>query len=178
MRRRGRPPRRRQARSRQMTCAPGCVSSHDSKVAASRSGSRSTASPVPMSTSTVPYTCPLRSAKSSTPRISGAAVTCGSGSAMTRRSTVDGCTAMPSVQASRAAALPGQLQAEPGQHAQQRHAPPPVPLGEPAGLFGERDRRALILQAAEPAHRQRDQQRAAARRAVGHRPRVPAVHPR
>ena len=73
---------------------------------------------------------------------------------------------------------PGQLQAEPGQHAQQRHAPPPVPPGQPVGLFGERDRRALILQAAEPAHRQRDQQRAAARRAVGHRPRVPAVHPR
>ena len=40
--------------------------SHASKVAASRSGSRSATSPVSMSTSTVPYTCPLRSAKSST----------------------------------------------------------------------------------------------------------------
>ncbi len=59
-----------------------------------------------MSTTTVPYTYPLRSAKSSTPVTSGADVRTGSGSAMTRRSTVDGCTAMPSVPDSRAAARP------------------------------------------------------------------------
>ena len=46
----------------------------------------------------------------------------------------------------------GQFQPEPGQHAQQRHAPPPVPLAQPHGLLGEGDRRALTLQAAEPPH--------------------------
>ena len=89
---------------RQIASAPGCAFSHASKVAASRSGSRSVTSPVRMSTSTVPYTWPLASAKSSTPSTSGAAVTSGSGAAATSRSTVEGCTAMPRVPASRAAA--------------------------------------------------------------------------
>src|SRR5437764_40027 len=53
-----------------------------------------------------PVHVPLAQREIITPRISDAAVTCGSGSAMTRRSTVEGCTAMPSVPASRAAALP------------------------------------------------------------------------
>ena len=38
---------------------------------------------------------------------------------------------------------PGQLQPEPGQHGQQRHAAPPVPFAHPRGLLGEGDRRAL-----------------------------------
>ena len=89
-----------------MTLAPGWAFSHVSKLAASRSGSRSITSPVRMSTSTVPYTWPLASAKSSTPSTSGAAVTSGSGAAATSRSTVEGCTAIPRVPASRAAARP------------------------------------------------------------------------
>ena len=89
-----------------MTLAPGWAFSHVSKLAASRSGSRSITSPVRMSTSTVPYTWPLASAKSSTPRICGAAVISGSGAAAISRSTVAGCTAMPSVPASLAAARP------------------------------------------------------------------------
>jgi hypothetical protein len=73
---------------------------------------------------------------------------------------------------------PGQLQPEPGQHAQQRHAAPPVPRRHPRGLLGERDPRARGLRAAEPAHCQRDQHRPAPGRAVGHDPRVPAMDPR
>ena len=89
-----------------MTSAPGWAFSHSSSVAASRSGSRSTTSPDSASATTVPYTCPLRSAKSSTPVTCGAALTGGSGSAITSRSTVEGCTAIPRVPASRAAARP------------------------------------------------------------------------
>ena len=73
---------------------------------------------------------------------------------------------------------PGQLQAEPGQHAQQRDAAPPVPLAQPCGLLGEGDRRAGRVPAAEPADLQDDQHRPATRRAVRHHPRIPAVHPR
>ena len=73
---------------------------------------------------------------------------------------------------------PGQLQPEPGQHAQQRDAAPPVPLAHPRGLLGERDRRAPRVLAAEPAHLQDDQHRPATRRAVRHHPRIPAMHPR
>ena len=73
---------------------------------------------------------------------------------------------------------PGQLQAEAGQHAQQRYAAPPVPLRHAIGLLGERGLRARGLRAAEPAHRQRDQHRPAAGRAIGHHPRVPAMNPR
>ena len=94
------------ARSRQITFAPGCAVSHACTVAASRSGSRSTTSAVAMSTRTVPYTCPLRSAKSSIPSTSGAPATPGPGRAFTRRSTVDGCTAIPRSKASRALARP------------------------------------------------------------------------
>ena len=72
---------------------------------------------------------------------------------------------------------PGQLQPEAGQHAQQRHAAPPVPLRQAPGLLGERGLRARGLQAAEPAHRQRDQHRPAAGRTIGHHPRIPAVNP-
>ena len=72
---------------------------------------------------------------------------------------------------------PGQLQPEPGQHAQQRHAAPPVPLRQAPGLLGERGLRARGLRAAEPAHRQRDQHRPASGRAIGHHPRIPAVNP-
>jgi hypothetical protein len=72
----------------------------------------------------------------------------------------------------------GQLQPEPGQHPQQRDAAPPVPLAQPCGLFGEGDRRAGRVPAAEPAHLQDDQHRPPARRAVGHHARIPAVHPR
>ena len=71
---------------------------------------------------------------------------------------------------------PGQLQPEPGQHGQQRDAAPPVSLAQPSGLLGEGDRRALRVPAAEPAHLQDDQHRPAARRAVSHRARIPAVH--
>ena len=73
---------------------------------------------------------------------------------------------------------PGQLQAEAGQHAQQRHAAPPVPLRHAPGLLGERGLRARRLPAAEPAHRQRYQHRPAAGRAIGHDPRIPAMDPR
>ena len=73
---------------------------------------------------------------------------------------------------------PGQLQPEAGQHAQQRHAAPPVPLRHAPGLLGERHLRARGLRAAEPAHRQHDQHRPAAGRAIGHHPRVPAMNPR
>jgi hypothetical protein len=72
---------------------------------------------------------------------------------------------------------PGQLQPEPGQHAQQRDAAPPVPLAQPPGLLGEGDRRASRIPAAEPAHLQHDQHRPAASRAVRHYPRIPAVDP-
>jgi hypothetical protein len=60
---------------------------------------------VPMSTSTVPYTRPRRNAKSSTPSTS-TPVTLGSGSALTRRSSVDRPTATPSLPAMRAPARP------------------------------------------------------------------------
>ena len=71
---------------------------------------------------------------------------------------------------------PGQLHPQAGQHAQQRHAAPPVPDGQPFGLLGERDLRAARIRAAEPAHRQDDQYGAAAGRAIGHHPAVPAMH--
>src|SRR5207253_895884 len=83
--------------------APGCAFSHASTVAASRSGSMSTTTPVSMLTSTVPYTCPLRRAKSSMPSISGAMAASHSGRAAISRRIVDECTAMPSHAASRAA---------------------------------------------------------------------------
>ena len=73
---------------------------------------------------------------------------------------------------------PGQVQPEPGQHGRQRDTAPPVPLTQPRGLLSEGDRRALRAPAAEPAHPQDDQHRPAARRAVRHRARIPAVHPR
>jgi hypothetical protein len=73
---------------------------------------------------------------------------------------------------------PGQLQPEAGQHAQQRHAAPPVPDGHAVGLLGERDLRARGIRAAEPAHRQGDQHRPAAGRAISHDPRIPAMDPR
>ena len=73
---------------------------------------------------------------------------------------------------------PGQFQPEPGQHAQQRDAAPPVPLAQPHGLLGEGDRRAPRVPAAEPAHLQDDQHRPATRRAVRHHPRIPAMHSR
>ena len=94
------------ALSRQITAAPGCAFSHASTVEASRSGSMSTTSPVSMLTSTVPYTCPLRRAKSSMPSISGAVAAPRSGRAATSRRIVDECTAMPSRAASRAPARP------------------------------------------------------------------------
>ena len=71
---------------------------------------------------------------------------------------------------------PGQLQPEPGQHGQQRDAAPPVSLAQPSGLLGESNCRTTRVPAAEPAHLQDDQHRPAARRAVGHRAPVPAVH--
>ena len=61
----------------------------------------------------MPYTLPLRSAKSSTPVTAGAAVTCGSGSAMTSRSTVEEWTTMPRVPASRAPARPASSRPNP-----------------------------------------------------------------
>ena len=73
---------------------------------------------------------------------------------------------------------PGQLQPEPGQHPQQRHAAPPVTGRHAPGLLSEGDRRAGRVPAAEPAHLQDDQHRPATHRAVRHHPRVPAVHPR
>jgi hypothetical protein len=54
-------------RSRHTTRTPGCWRSHTANVAACRSGSMSTGRWVSMPISTVPYTCPRRSAKSSTP---------------------------------------------------------------------------------------------------------------
>jgi len=72
----------------------------------------------------------------------------------------------------------GQFQPEPGQHAQQRDAAPPVPLAQPHGLLGEGDRRAPRVPAAEPAHLQDDQHRPTTRRAVRHHPRIPAMHSR
>jgi hypothetical protein len=70
-----------------------------------------------MSTSTVPYTWPLASAKSPAPSTSGAAVISGAGAAATRRSTVAGCTAMPRVPASRAAARPASSSPNPASRA-------------------------------------------------------------
>ena len=83
----------------------------------------------------------------------------------------------PQKQGQPGAGAPGQLQPEPGQHRRQRHAAPAVTAGHALGLLSERDRRALRLQAAEPAYLQGDQHRAAAGRAVGHHPRIPAMHP-
>ena len=83
----------------------------------------------------------------------------------------------PQEQGQPGAGAPGQLQPEPGQHRRQRHAAPAVTAGHALGLLHERDRRAPRLQAAEPAYLQGDQHRAAAGRAVGHHPRIPALHP-
>ena len=96
-----------------MTAAPGRAFSHASKVAASRSGSRSITCPDSASATTVPYTLPLRSAKSSTPVTAGAAAAGGSGSAMTSRSTVEEWTGTPRVPASRAAARPASSSPKP-----------------------------------------------------------------
>jgi hypothetical protein len=73
---------------------------------------------------------------------------------------------------------PGQLQPEAGQHLPQRQRPPQVAAGQPLSLLDEGDPRARRGRAAEPAHRQRDQQRPAARSAVSQQPLVAAVHPR
>ena len=83
----------------------------------------------------------------------------------------------PQQQGQPGAGAPGQLQPEPGQHRRQRHAAPAVTAGHALGLLSERDRRALRPQAAEPAYLQGDQHRAAAGRAAGHHPRIPAMHP-
>ena len=130
-----------------------------------------------MSTSTVPYTWPLASAKSSTPSISGAAVTAGSAAAAISRSTVAGCTAMPSVPASRAAALPASSS--------------PNPASMPSSGTLRRRYRSLTpaacsakVTAVHPGFWQRNrrtarhQHRPATRRAVRHHPRIPAMHPR
>jgi hypothetical protein len=76
------------------------------------------------------------------------------------------------------AGTPGQLQPEAGQHVQQRHAAPPVPCCQALGLLGERELHARGIRAAEPADRQHHQHRAAAGRAIGHHPRIPAMNPR
>jgi hypothetical protein len=71
-----------------------------------------------------------------------------------------------------------QFEPEPGEHVRQRDAPPAVPAGQPACLHRERDLRAGRAHAQEPESPQEDQDRAASGRAVGHGPRIPAVHAR
>ena len=73
---------------------------------------------------------------------------------------------------------PGQLKPETAQHLPQRQGAPQIAGAQALGLLGERHRPAPRVRAAEPAHRQRDQQRPAARRAVCQQPLVAAVHPR
>jgi hypothetical protein len=96
-----------------MTSAPGWAFSHSSSVPASRSGSRSITPPDSASATTVPYTRPLRRAKSSTPVTSGAAAAAGSGSAMTNRKTAEEWTGTPRAPASRAAARPASSRPKP-----------------------------------------------------------------
>ena len=66
-----------------------------------------------MSTRTVPYTCPLRRAKSSMPSISGAVAASRSGRLASSRRIVDECTVMPSFPASRAPARPASSRPNP-----------------------------------------------------------------
>ena len=68
------------------------------------------------------------------PSISGAVAAPRKGRAATSRKIVKECTAMPSRAGEPGACAPGQFQAEPGEHARQRHAPPAVPAGQPVGL--------------------------------------------
>ena len=82
---------------------------------------------------------------------------------------------MPRTAASRP---PGQLKPETAQHLPQRQGAPQIAGAQALGLLGERHRPAPRVRAAEPAHRQCDQQRPAARRAVCQQPLVAAVHPR
>ena len=161
-----------------MTSAPGWAFSHFSSVHAPRSGSRSVTSPDSASATTVPYARPLRSAKSFTPVTCGAALTSGSGSGITSRSTVEGCTAIPRVPASRAPARPASSSPNPASMPssgtlRRRHrslSPPACSAQVTAGHCG--------FPAAEPAHLQDDPHRPATRRAVRQHARIPAVQPR
>jgi hypothetical protein len=88
-----------------MTRLPGCSRSHAAKLTARRSGSRSTGRLVVMSTSTVPCTCPRRSAKSSTPSTAIEPIG-GSGSARIKRNRVLRLAGRPNTPASRDPARP------------------------------------------------------------------------
>ena len=85
---------------------------------------------------------------------------------------------MPRVPASRAAARPASSSPNPASMPSSGTLRRRYRSRQPLGLLGERDRRARRVPAAEPAHRQDDQHRPAARRAISHHPRIPAMHPR
>jgi hypothetical protein len=70
-----------------------------------------------------------------------------------------------------------QGQRDRGEHPAERRGPPGAPRGQPVDLLGERDRRAVLVAAEEPAHRQPDHHRLPADRRVGQPPLVCAVHP-
>ena len=72
--------------------------------------------------------------------------------AVTRRSTVDACTAMPRSPATRVLARPATFQPELGQQHRHRDAAPSAAAGQALGPLGEGDRRALWPQAAEPLY--------------------------
>ena len=126
-RRCGRPRRRRRHGPRQITVAPGWAFSHVSRVAASRSGSRSTVVAGVDVHQHGPVHLPLAQCEVIHPEHLGGDGDLGArGGAATRRSTVDGCTGTPSKPRQPGGGAPGQFQPEPGQHRQQRHAAPPV----------------------------------------------------
>ena len=64
---------------------------------------------------------------------------------------------------------PGQFQADPGEHPQQRQAPPQVATRQALDLLGKRDRRALQVAAHQSPDRQADHHRPTTGRAIGHR---------
>ena len=71
----------------------------------------------------------------------------------------------------------GQGQRDPGQRPRQRRGAPGAPRGKPGDLLGEGDRGAVRVPAEEPAYRQTNDDRLAARRRVRQPPLVRAVHP-
>ena len=129
-----------------------------------------------MSISTVPYTCPRRSAKSSTPS-TATAPTGGSGSLRIMRSRVERLAASPSWAPSRAAARPANANPAAVSIRPKLEAASGIPAGQPGDLLGEGPLRTVRGVAEQPPDPEGDRYRCPADRGVGHPASVAAVHP-
>ena len=130
-----------------------------------------------MSISTVPYTRPRRSAKSSTPSTT-TTPSCGSGSRRIIRNSELRPVSNPSPDAEPGAGPAGQRQPDRGEHPPEPRAATGIPRGQTRDLLGEGPLRTDRMVTEEPSYSQLDHHRHAADRRIGDPAPVAAVDPR